>query len=188
MMRSRKQVIVRNALSESELATANEAIDRMAPPDYTAQKQEATEGEGGDFGLLLPSPSYSGSSTALSTDTGITRLGNTKNLMQLPSPFCNPFRTMLAHPNTTPHLNAILGEGWRLDHGPGLIAMDQGCSGGGLHGGAVIFPSCFPQPCTASSPSDSGSHPAGRPRPVGAVLLQELEDLHRLDCGRVPPR
>ena len=41
---------------------------------------------------------------------------------------------MLAHPNTTPHLNTILGEGWRLDHGPGLIAMDHGCEGGTLHG------------------------------------------------------
>ena len=41
---------------------------------------------------------------------------------------------MLAHPSVTPHLNTILGEGWRLDHGPGLIAMDQGCEGGTLHG------------------------------------------------------
>ena len=41
---------------------------------------------------------------------------------------------MLAHPKTIPHLNTILGEGWRLDHGPGLIAMDKGCSGGMLHG------------------------------------------------------
>lgn len=135
----RGYVVVRNALSESELAVANEAIDRMAPPDYTAKERVATEGLGGDFGQLLPSPDYSGSSTALSTDTGITRLGATKNLMQLPSPFCDPFRNMLAHPSTTPHLNTILGEGWRLDHGPGLIAMDEGCSGGGLHGGAVCI-------------------------------------------------
>ena len=39
---------------------------------------------------------------------------------------------MLAHPKTMPHLNTILGEGWRLDHGPGLIAMDKGCEGGML--------------------------------------------------------
>ena len=37
-------------------------------------------------------------------------------------------------PKTTPHLNTILGEGWRIDHGPGLIAMDAGCEGGMLHG------------------------------------------------------
>ena len=47
---------------------------------------------------------------------------------------------MLAHPNTAPHLNTILGEGWRLDHGPGLIGMDQGCEGGTLHGGAADRP------------------------------------------------
>jgi hypothetical protein len=54
--------------------------------------------------------------------------------MELDKPFCVPFRDMLAHPGTIPHLNTILGEGWRLDHGPGLIAMDKGCSGGMLHG------------------------------------------------------
>ena len=47
---------------------------------------------------------------------------------------------MLAHPKTTPHLNSILGDGWRLDHGPGLIAMDRGCEGGTLHGGAANRP------------------------------------------------
>ena len=55
-------------------------------------------------------------------------------------PHCQPFRNMLAHPKTTPHLNSILGEGWRLDHGPGLIAMGAGCEGGTLHGGAANRP------------------------------------------------
>ena len=163
----RGYVVVRNALSESELAVANEAIDRMAPPDYSAKEQVATEGLGGDFGQLLPSPNYSGSSIALSTDTGITRLGATKNLMQLPSPFCDPFRSMLAHPSTTPHLNTILGEGWRLDHGPGLIAMDQGCSGGGLHGGAVrSLPSWWLTTPRLADPLTSGCAMMGCCRPT----------------------
>lgn len=55
-------------------------------------------------------------------------------------PYCQPFRNMLAHPKTMPHLNSILGDGWRLDHGPGLIAMDRGCEGGTLHGGAANRP------------------------------------------------
>lgn len=41
------------------------------------------------------------------------------------------------HPKTIPHLNTILGDGWRLDHGPGLIAMNAGMSGHLLHGGAA---------------------------------------------------
>lgn len=106
-------VIVRNALSKEQLDLANAAIDSME---------------------LTQSPEYFGESTTLKGENSSTRLGNTENLLELPKPLCNPFREMLAHPNTIPHLNTILGEGWRLDHGPGLIAMDKGCSGGMLHG------------------------------------------------------
>ena len=52
-------------------------------------------------------------------------------------PWCEPFRRLLAHPVIVPYLNTSLGEGYRLDHGPGLIAMDEGCEGGTLHGGGV---------------------------------------------------
>jgi hypothetical protein len=106
-------LIVRDVLSPEHLKLANEAIDSME---------------------LNPSPEYFGDSAALRGENSSTRLGNSENLMELPHPHCEPFREMLAHPKTTPHLNTILGEGWRLDHGPGLIAMDKGCSGGMLHG------------------------------------------------------
>ena len=106
-------LIVREVLSPEHLKLANEAIDSME---------------------LNPSPEYFGDSVALRGENSSTRLGNSENLMELPHPHCEPFREMLAHPKTTPHLNTILGEGWRLDHGPGLIAMDKGCSGGMLHG------------------------------------------------------
>ena len=106
-------LIVRDVLSEEQLKLANEAIDSME---------------------LNPSPEYFGDSVALRGENRSTRLGNSENLMELPHPHCEPFREMLAHPKTIPHLNTILGEGWRLDHGPGLIAMDKGCSGGMLHG------------------------------------------------------
>ena len=112
-------VLVRGVLSAEELRVANEAIDSME---------------------LSPSPTYCGDSDALNPGTGLTRLGATKGLLELPQPYSQPFRNMLAHPATTPHLNTILGEGWRLDHGPGLIAMDEGCEGGLLHGGAANRP------------------------------------------------
>ena len=106
-------VVVRDALSKEQLEVANAAIDSLE---------------------LTQSPEYFGDSTALQGENTSTRLGANGSLMELPQPFCDPFREMLAHPNTIPHLNTILGEGWRLDHGPGLIAMDKGCSGGLLHG------------------------------------------------------
>jgi hypothetical protein len=106
-------LIVRDVLTDEQLSVANEAIDNME---------------------LQQSPEYFGDSVALKGDNTSTRLGNTVGLLELPEPYCIPFREMLAHPKTIPHLNTILGEGWRLDHGPGLIAMDKGCSGGMLHG------------------------------------------------------
>ena len=106
-------VIVRDVLSAAHLELANAAIDAME---------------------LRQNPEYFGDSVALKGENKSTRLGNTEGLLELEKPYCEPFREMLAHPQTTPHLNTILGEGWRLDHGPGLIAMDKGCSGGMLHG------------------------------------------------------
>ncbi|MBT5874113.1 MAG: hypothetical protein HOH43_11900 [Candidatus Latescibacteria bacterium] len=106
-------IVVPGVLSQAELDKANAAID--------AQE-------------LAPTPEYFGESKALKGENNSTRLGNSENLLAMPKPHCEPFREMLAHPKTMPHLNTILGEGWRLDHGPGLIAMDKGCSGGMLHG------------------------------------------------------
>ena len=106
-------IVVRDVLSRQQLELANKAIDSME---------------------LTQSPEYFGESSALKGENSSTRLGQNGNLLALPKPLCEPFREMLAHPGTTPHLNTILGEGWRLDHGPGLIAMDKGCSGGMLHG------------------------------------------------------
>ena len=107
-------LLVKNVLTPEQLRLGNEAIDMM--------------------GELSASPSYTRGHKKLAGAGTSTRLGNTANLMELPQPHCQPFRDMLAHPVITPYLNTILGEGWRLDHGPGLIAMDAGCEGGMLHG------------------------------------------------------
>ena len=50
-------------------------------------------------------------------------------------PHCEPFRDLLVHAQLQPYLNELLGGGYRLDHGPLLIAMDKGDSGHLLHGG-----------------------------------------------------
>eukprot|EP01051_Picozoa_sp_SAG22_P014340 SAG22_NODE_1726_length_3712_cov_4.345143_1_plen_235_part_10 len=106
-------LIVRDVLTPEQLRIANEGIDQQE---------------------LSNSPSYTRGSGALTGAGTSTRLGNTADLMGMPQPYCQPFRDMLALPALIPYLNTILGEGWRLDHGPGLIAMDKGCEGGQLHG------------------------------------------------------
>lgn len=105
-------LVVRDVLSREHLELANAAIDSIE----------------------LQHDPFHKSSAALEGVNTSTRISNKANLLALEKPFCGPFREMLAHPKTVPHLNTILGEGWRLDHGPGLIAMDKGCSGGMLHG------------------------------------------------------
>ena len=50
-----------------------------------------------------------------------------------PHPWCEPFRSLLAHPVILPRLNEILGEGCRLDHLYGIV-MRKGTEGHVLHG------------------------------------------------------
>ena len=50
---------------------------------------------------------------------------------------------MLAHERTIDIFNEILGPGYRLDHGPGLIRMVKGTEGHRLHGGMTFDPSQY---------------------------------------------
>ena len=45
-----------------------------------------------------------------------------------------PFAKMLAHPKLARFLNTIVGPGYRMDHAPTLITMEQGDPAAGLHG------------------------------------------------------
>ena len=109
-------IIVKNALSPMEVAALNDGIDQhldqMSPIDR----------------------SLAGDSPALE---GTSRRKDLGGMLAWDRPWCEPFRKLLVHPNVAPYLNTILGTGYRLDHGPGLIAMDYGCEGGTLHGGGI---------------------------------------------------
>jgi hypothetical protein len=109
-------LVVKNALTDEEVASLNAGIDH-----HSDQLEPI------DRSLAGGSPALEGSSRRLG-------LGN---MLAWERPWCEPFRRCLAHPNIKPYLDVILGEGYRLDHGPGLIAMDAGCEGGTLHGGGV---------------------------------------------------
>lgn len=47
------------------------------------------------------------------------------------------FKSILAHPRLVPLFHGILGEGYRMDHLPFIIAQDHGAEGFQLHGGTV---------------------------------------------------
>lgn len=85
-------------------------------------------------GLQQREGSLVGESTALGGTSHRKDLGG---MLGWERPWCEPFRHLLVHPTVRPYLEGILGTGYRLDHGPGLIAMDKGCEGGTLHGGGI---------------------------------------------------
>ena len=112
-------LVIENALTVEEVACCNAAIDH-----HIDQLKER------DNSLAGGSKALAG--TAYRKDLG--------GMLAWERPWCEPFRELLVHPSTKPFLDVILGEGYRLDHGPGLIAMEERTEGGMLHGGGVERP------------------------------------------------
>ena len=109
-------LILRQVLTPDEVAELNTGIDHHAD------------------GMKAIERSLSGDSRAM---RGTSRRKDLGGMLAWERPFCEPFRKLLVHPRVKPILEEVLGKGYRLDHGPGLIAMDEGCEGGTLHGGGV---------------------------------------------------
>ncbi len=101
-------IVIEDALTPEEVARCNAAIDHR-------------------IDQLKSSPSYSGGSRALAGTSTRQDLGG---MLSWERPWCEPFRELLVHPSISPYFNVILGKDYRLDHGPGLIAMNEGCEGG----------------------------------------------------------
>ena len=116
-------VVIEDALRPEQVAAGNAAIDHHQ--DLIAKRE----------------PGLSESAANLIADTGRGEL--TQNPLTFERPWCEPFRRMLTHPVAIGIFNEILGTGWRLDHGPGLIQMDEVTEGHRLHGGMTFDPSLF---------------------------------------------
>ncbi|MFP6720835.1 MAG: phytanoyl-CoA dioxygenase family protein [Candidatus Poribacteria bacterium] len=112
-------VIIPDALTDTEVKTCNQAIDHHT--ELLRERQD----------------SLAGGSEALA---GTSHRKDIGGMLSWDRPWCELFRQLLVHPKVSPYLDAILGECYRLDHGPGLIAMDEGTEGGTLHGGGVERP------------------------------------------------
>lgn len=111
-------IVIEDALTPEEVAQCNEAIDHHID-QMTDQR------------------TLSGGSKALEGSSTRKDLGG---MLSWEHPWCDPFRELLVHPSVVPFFNTILGEHYRLDHGPGLIAMNEGCEGGTLHHGGGETP------------------------------------------------
>lgn len=108
-------LVVRNVMTEEHLKLANEAIDKFSDRIQV----------GGDL---------SGGSKTQS-GTGRPTLGG---LVNLPEPYCRPFREMIAHPAVTSRLFWMCGSGFRTKGGT-LFAQVKGSAGQSLHDGNEPF-------------------------------------------------
>ena len=109
-------------LSKNEVILANQAIDAHA-----SQFKERT-------GTVLRNTF---DDTPLSGDrsTGRRDLGGA---LGWDTPYSNVFRDMLCHKNLVPFLHLLIGDGYRLDHSPLVIAQGSGSEGFSLHGGPSL--------------------------------------------------
>ncbi len=114
-------LIVRGVLTQEDVARCNEAIDHCT--------DEIVQFEPGQF---------SRGSKALAGDSSRKQL---TGMLGWPAPYRDPFRDLLVHPIVVSRLNTLCGKGFRLDHGPLLIAADQGAEGHFLHGAGEPFKS-----------------------------------------------
>lgn len=116
-------LVIENVLTEDEVTLANKAIDQHS--DLIKNRE----------------PGLSNGAEALIGKIGRGELHESP--LSFERPWCEPFRRMLTHPKVTDIFNEILGPGWRLDHGPGLIQMVKGTEGHRLHGGMTFDPSQY---------------------------------------------
>ena len=116
-------VVIEEVLTPDEVTLANEAVERHT--HLIANRD----------------PGLSHGSKHLEGATGRGEFH--QNPLTFDRPWCEPFRRMLTHPRVIDVFNEILGPGFRLDHGPGLIQMVNGTEGHWLHGGMTFDPSQY---------------------------------------------
>ena len=106
-------LVIESALSPEQVAAANAAVDHHA-----------------DNINLRPNDLARGSKTLAGTEGR----GDLAGMLTWEKPHCDPFREMMVSPNTTPHLEELLGPGFRLA-GLSMITMDEGGEGFWFHEG-----------------------------------------------------
>ncbi|MBI2194106.1 MAG: phytanoyl-CoA dioxygenase family protein [Planctomycetes bacterium] len=106
-------IVVKEALTAEEVRRLNDAVD--ANIDKLNERADS---------LIRGANALAGTS----------RRKEMGELITMPSPWGETFRSLLAHPRMNPYLNVILGDGFRLDHPHLLLVQDKGCEGFHFHG------------------------------------------------------
>ena len=112
-------LIVRNVFTPEEIKAANAAVDAnvasMRARDADALRNAKS---GTPFSASGPRKDMGG-------------------MLWWPREQSAVFRSVLTHPKLVPYYTALLGEGYRMDHQPLLIAQDADSEGFSLHGGPI---------------------------------------------------
>jgi ectoine hydroxylase-related dioxygenase (phytanoyl-CoA dioxygenase family) len=102
-------LVLKNVMNAEWITRANEAIDQFE--DKIVVGEELARG------------------SKIMQGTGRPTLGG---LLQLPEPYCNPFREMIAHAAVIHRLNWMIGSGYRTG-GPTAFCSVEGSTGHSLH-------------------------------------------------------
>ena len=105
-------LVIRNVMDAAWLEAANEAIDKFADR------------------IVVGAAPDKGSKTL--AGTGRPDLGG---LFELPKPYCDPFREMIAHPAVIHRLNWMEGSGFRCGNATAICSV-KGTAGHALHSGS----------------------------------------------------
>ncbi|MBM3263453.1 MAG: phytanoyl-CoA dioxygenase family protein [candidate division Zixibacteria bacterium] len=110
-------LVIKGVLSPEEVKAANAAIDHHA-----------------DQIRIRPNDLAHGSATL----KGTIGRGDLGGMLTWEKPYCDVFRSMIAHPNVIPYLEELLGPEFRFE-GVGLLTMDEGAEGFWFHEGATPY-------------------------------------------------
>ncbi|MYE89482.1 phytanoyl-CoA dioxygenase family protein [Candidatus Poribacteria bacterium] len=105
-------LVLRNVMDAAWLEAANEAIDKFADR------------------IVVGAAPDKGSKTL--AGTGRPDLGG---LFELPKPYCDPFREMIAHPAVIHRVNWMVGSGFRCGNATAICSV-KGTAGHALHSGS----------------------------------------------------
>lgn len=169
-------LVVRNVLTDSELSRLNEAID--ANQDRLVERPDQTAG-------------------SRTLEGGVHYQAG--RMLEWPKPWCDPFRSLIAHPRIICYLNALLGRGWHLDHDVTYFQSPKGAGGLAFHlgeyyhvdgafytykAGQIRTGLTVLQWVLADQGGDlggfaciPGSHKSNFPRPLETSLWQEDQDV-----------
>ena len=104
-------IVIEGLLSADEVDRCNQAIDHQIAADVAKVIERP------------PAGTLDGGSSVMAGTS--RRLDMQGDMLAWERPWCDPFRLMLTHPKIVDIFNEVLDEGFRLDHGPCRVFIDE---------------------------------------------------------------